>query len=141
MRLSDAEVAQFYAAWLPLLSWVNAQREVASPLPAEPPYDNAHLVAIRDVLWSDDALRHRFVAENPAHLAPAQLALIASWDHRRAATFTVWKHDKKHTIFLDDDGHGYAVLGLRSSLEDLLPMAPPLFVKTVLIPLGDRIVY
>jgi hypothetical protein len=141
MHLSEAEVEQFYAAWLPLIAWVNQQRNVVATFPTAPPYPPADVRAIRDVLWADDALRHRFVAENPAHLATDLLALIASWDHRRAGTFTIWKHFKKHSIFLDDHGYGYAVLGLRSELEEMLPIPAPLFVKTVLIPFKDRIVY
>jgi hypothetical protein len=51
----------------------------------------------------------------------------------------VWKHYKKHTIFLRDPD-AYAVLGLRSSLEEILPRPPPMLVDAVLLPFEGVIV-
>lgn len=142
MKLAPEETRQFYAAWYPLLNWVNEQRQVLSGAPPiswdhfTPPQQ---LVAIRDALWADDSLRQTFVAENPAGLSKELLDLVASWRVRQVGTFTVWKHYKKHTVFFSEDDQAFAVLGLQSDLEDIVPQ-PPCYVSAVLLPFGDRII-
>jgi len=49
---------------------------------------------LRDALWADDALRDRFIADNPAGLPPADLALVASWRHRLAGSFFIERYLK-----------------------------------------------
>jgi hypothetical protein len=141
MRLTDGDAARFYAIWRPLLAWVNdalkivprLERNADGTIPAE------DAAKIRDVLWKDEALLERFVAENPAALTSDLLAIAASWRHRRVGTFTVWKHYQRHTIFLDEDA--YAVLGLYSTLDEILPMAPPIMVEATLLPFEGAIVH
>lgn len=53
--------------------------------------------------------------------------------------FVAWKHYKNHTIFLRDPD-AYAVLGLRSSLEEILPRPPPMLLNAVLLPFEGVIV-
>ena len=95
---------------------------------------------IRTVLWAEDALRERFVAENPAGLSPELLALVASWRYRRMGTFFLWKYYKKHTVFLTDS-EAFTVLGLYSRLDEIMAQPPPILIDAVLLPFGDRIVY
>jgi hypothetical protein len=141
MRLADAEADRFFAVLRPLLSFVNEQRRIVErPVPRP----DGRLVAedaakVLDVLWTDDSLRDAFIAENPARLDAEALALARSWDHRRKGTFFVWKHYRKHTLFLTDD-EGFAVLGLYSTLAQTLPGPLPLLVDAVLLPFGEKIV-
>ncbi len=99
MRLTDQEASRFYAAWWPLLGWINERLGIA-PAVTRFPCAVEDALEIRDALWAHDDLRLRFVAENPAGLPADQLALVASWQHRRVGTFIVWKHYKKHTVLL-----------------------------------------
>jgi hypothetical protein len=138
MKVTPAQADRFYAAWWPLLSYVNDERHLV-PGHLTAPLKVEHALAIRDALWADDSLLETFVAKNPAGLSAEQLAMVASWKHRVAGMFVVWKHFKKHSIFLLDRDV-FAVLGLHSTLEEILPMPPPLLVDAVLLPFEGVIV-
>lgn len=141
MRLADAEADRFFVVLRPLLTFVNERRGVISrPVPrADDGLVAEDAAAVLDVLWSDDALRDAFIAENPAGLDADGLALARSWDHRRQGTFYVWKHYAKYTLFMTDD-EGFAVLGLYSTFAEMLPGPLPMLVDAVLLPFGDRII-
>ena len=85
MQLSAQDTERFYRIWWPLLRYVNAQRHIVADLPAVPGKatisgQEAH--QIRKVLWESDDLREAFIAQNPADLSAADLAIVASWDDR-----------------------------------------------------------
>lgn len=138
MKLSTVEANSFYEAWFPLLRWVNVQRDVVK-VATDRTLTAEQAMPIRDVLWKDDALRHEFVRANPASLSTSQLKLIESWDHRCAGTFVIYRHYKKHSVLIHDSD-AFAVLGLHSTLEEIVPMQAPSIVHAVLLPFGDRIV-
>ncbi|MBN1667947.1 MAG: hypothetical protein JW862_12705 [Anaerolineales bacterium] len=60
----------------------------------------------------------------------------------RTGKFFVFKHLKKHSIFIDDGRREvFAVKGLYSPLEDVVGPYLPVLVETVLLPFGDEIIY
>jgi hypothetical protein len=144
MRLPPSEVERFYAIWLALISFVNQQRQVVPErLGVDPsePWDAQDVAKIRDVLWADDALREAFIAQNPAGLSAEDLAIVASWQHRRAGAFYVLRHLKKYSVFLSaEESAVYGVLGLVSDLEDVVPFVP-CYVNAVLLPWEGQIIY
>lgn len=140
MKLTPAQADRFFAAWFPLLEYVNEARRIVPRTPsASAPFTIHEALPIRDALWADDSLLDAFVSENPAGLSAELLDAVARWKHRVSGMFVVWKHYKKHTIFLLDSD-AYAVLGLRSSFDEILPMPPPLLVDAVLLPFEGVIV-
>jgi len=146
MRLSPEENERFYRVWMALLHYVNEQRRLLPSFPAavgEQPVDPGDVAVLRDALWADDALRDRFIADNPAGLDPAGLELVASWRNRVAGRFYIERYLKKHTVFLSDTTpvHAYGVLGLVSPIEDIARPYPPVLVETVLLPFDGRIIY
>ncbi|HEY8745392.1 MAG TPA: hypothetical protein VIU62_20065 [Chloroflexota bacterium] len=146
MHLSPEETARFYRVWFALLHWVNEQRRLIAAFPATPPVASltpADMAVVRDALWADDALRERFLATNPAGLTPADLTLVASWQHRLVGKFIVERYLKKHTIFLSEEGpaRAYGVLGLVSPIEDVVGPFLPIYVQAVLLPFEGRIIY
>ena len=69
--------------------------------------------------------RDAYVAENPAELSEADLAIVRGWRHRVAGTFYVMKHLRRHSLFVSDaDSTVYAVLGLVSSIAEVVPFTP-----------------
>jgi hypothetical protein len=146
MILEPHETQRFYRIWFPLLNYTNQRLQLVPKLPASPadgsisPKD---AIAVSSALWADDALRHAFIAENPFDMPPEDLTLIASWDHRVAGDFYVFRHLKKHSIFIAQgpSDRVYAVLGLVSPLEVTIPMPPPTLVRAVLLPFEGRITY
>lgn len=140
MKLNPAQADRFFTAWFPLLGYVNDVRRIVPRTPSgSAPFTIQEALPIRDALWADDSLLDAFVTENPAGLSADLLDVVAGWKHRVAGLFVVWKHYKKHTVFLRSPD-AYAVLGLRSSLEEILPMPPPMLVDAVLLPFEGVIV-
>jgi hypothetical protein len=97
-------------------------------------WDPQDVAQVRDVLWADVGLREAFIAQNPAGLSAADLAIVASWQHRRAGAFVGLRHLKKYSVFLSsEDSAVYGVLGLVSGLDEILPFVP-CYVNAVLLP-------
>ena len=146
MHLTEKEVERFYGIWFPLLHFVNQHRKVVPSFPKE--WRNANVspevvAPIRNALWEDDALREAFISENPARLSTDDLALIDSWKHRVVDDFFIFRHLKKYTIFIDSSSpaNGYGVQGITDSLEEIVGPYLPIYVKAVLLPFEDRIIY
>ena len=144
MQLPPEQVKRFYAIWKPLLLFVNQKLRVEPAMlgiGVDERWDHQQVYAIREALWTDDSVREAFIAENPAHLAPADLAIVESWRHRVAATFCVFRHLKKHSLLIKDDSREvYAVLGLASALDEVIPFTP-CYAQAVLLPFEGHIIY
>jgi hypothetical protein len=144
MRLSPDQIVRFYDIWKPLLLFVNQRLRVEPTMldaKVNERWDAAKVYPIREALWADDAVREAFIADNPAHLSQEDLAIVESWRYRVAGGFTIFRHLKKHSIVIGDDHPSvYAVLGLVSSLEELVPFTP-CFAKMVLLPFKGQIIY
>jgi hypothetical protein len=140
MVLADEDAALFYRAWGALLTWVNDLRKVvapfARPAPGCPiaPELAAH---VRDVVWAEDVLRERFLAEGASDLPDSERELVASWKDRVRGRFVIFKHLQKHSIFMSDAVYG--VRGIYTPLEAMFPDVP-VFVEAVLIPFRDVII-
>jgi hypothetical protein len=146
MNLSAQETERFYHIWFPLLSYVNAHRQIVSDFPAAPGEGNINTqdaIKIREVLWGSDALREAFIAENPANLPDADLDIVDSWRYRVAGEFFILRHLKKYSIFLMEKKppQAYGVLGLVSPIQEIIPNPVPVWVNTVLLPFEDKIIY
>jgi hypothetical protein len=144
MRLPPEQVEHFYAIWKPLILFVSERLRLEPGLlgaRGDKPWDPQKVYTVREALWADDALREAFIAENPAHLSPADLAIVDSWRHRVAGTFCIFRHLKKHSLLIRDGSRDvYAVLGLASALDEVVPFTP-CYAKAVLLPFEGRIIY
>src|SRR3989440_248273 len=98
---------------------------------------------LRDALWANDALREQFVAENPAQLPAADLALVASWQYRLADSFYIFRSFQHSTVFLSTTtpAHAYGVLGLASTIEETVPLPLPVYTQAVFLPFEHHIIY
>ncbi len=147
MKLSAQDTERFYRIWWALLRYVNAQHRIVPDLPPVPgemrlKSEDAH--RIRQVLWASDELREAFIADNPAGLPAADLALAASWRDRVTGQFFILRHLKKYSIFLAQERppKAYGVLGLASSIQEITPSpALPVLVQAVLLPFEGKIIY
>lgn len=146
MILPPTETERFYRIWWALLHYTNTQRHVLPELTEQPTAGSlspSEAYQIRQALWEDDALREAFIIENPARLPAEDVAIVASWQHRRAGTFFIFRHLKKYTIFLSESSppHAYGVLGLVSPIEEVVGPYLPILVEAVLLPFEDKIIY
>jgi hypothetical protein len=145
MHLNKQEAERFYTIWFQLLYYVNQHRQLVPEFPRE--WHNSRVapevaLPLRDALWEDDSLREKFIEENPANLAQADLYLVESWQHRVMGDFFIYRYLKSHTVFLNSDNppRAYGVLGITSSFEEMLGDYIPVYVKAVLIPFENRII-
>ncbi|MBV9712093.1 MAG: hypothetical protein JO011_14395, partial [Ktedonobacteraceae bacterium] len=139
MRLSPRDTQRFYHIWFALLNYINAQLYIVPDFPDAPgnePISTEVTVQLRDALWDHDDLRERFIADNPAQLSAADLAIVESWQYRVADSFSIVRSLQKYTIFLSHTApaHAYGVLGLVSTIEETLPLPLPVYAKAVLLP-------
>ncbi len=146
MSLTPGEVERFYAIWFPLLYEVNQQLRLVPVFPrnrGDAPVSPEQALPLRSALWENVSLLDRFVAENPAGLSASDLAIAASWKHRVAGRFYVFRHLKKHSIFLSADraAQGYGVHTLVSPFAELLGERVPQVAHTVLLPFEGKIIY
>jgi hypothetical protein len=144
MRLSPEQIERFYAIWKPLILFVN-QRLHIEPTMFDARLDGTwaaqKVYAIREALWANDSIREAFIAENPAQLSAADLAIVESWRFRVAGKFYVFRHLKKHSILIQDSpSEIYAVLGLASTLAEIVPFTP-CYAQAVLLPFEEQIIY
>jgi len=145
MQLSPLDARRFYAAWMPLLKWVNDIEHVVPTFAVptdERPIAQATAFEVRKVLWTKDELRVRFVAENPMGVAEDFLGLVDSWKHRITEPFYINKHYARHSLFLDSTASvtAYEVRGISNPISESLPYAPVL-VNATLLPFDDVIIY
>lgn len=146
MRLPPQETERFYRMWFALLHYINTQLQLVPAFPATPGEEDVSTevtVQLRDALWANDALRERFMTDNPAQLSAADLALVASWQYRVAGPFYIFRSLQKYTIFLSHTtpAHAYGVLGLVSTIEETVPLPLPVYTQAVLLPFGHQIIY
>ena len=146
MRLSPQDIERFYRMWFAVLHYVNAQLHMVPDFPEAPDQESVSTevaVQLRDALWAHDDLRERFIADNPAHLSAADLAVIESWQYRVADTFSIVRSLQKYTIFLShtSPAHAYGVLGLVSTIEETLPLPLPVYAQAILLPFEHHIIY
>ena len=146
MRLSPRDTQRFYHIWFALLNYINAQLYIVPDFPDAPgnePISTEVTVQLRDALWDHDDLRERFIADNPAQLSAADLAIVESWQYRVADSFSIVRSLQKYTIFLSHTApaHAYGVLGLVSTIEETLPLPLPVYAKAVLLPFEHHIIY
>jgi hypothetical protein len=147
MQLPPEQTERFYRIWLALLHDVNEQQHLVPGFPVSEERNGllplSDEMRLRTALWADDRLRERFITTNPAGLSSADLAVVASWQYRRAGSFYLVRALKKYTVFLSEDvpPRAYGVLGLSTPIEELAKRPLPVFVQTVLLPFEDKIIY
>lgn len=145
--LTSEQTRRYYFLWRRLLRYVNQRKGLvqdflardldAERMPVE------QVVEIRDALWSDPTMLLEYVQGNPDGLTPADLELIGQWQHRISGNFIVMRVTAKHALFSGGGEEGeviYAVKGLESPLDDVLPFIP-CYVQAVLLPFEDEIIY
>lgn len=144
MNLAPAQSKRFFTIFRSLLAFVNEQRQIVPDKVGKnlnDPLSTDVVQPIREVLWAEDALRESFIQQNPDRLSKADLAIVRSWQYRRSGRFTILRQLKKHAIVIGSgENEVYAMLGLLSPLEDLVPFLP-CFVELVLLPFEQQITY
>lgn len=145
--LEKKDVDLFSKLYSHLLPFVNKHAKVLQPETLSPdeflalPFEQQ--IEIRDVLYARGEYIDEFInSESSQELDSNEIKIISSWKHFEKGRFFIYKHLKKHSIFLNDadNGKAFAVTGISTPLEDMFPHTP-ILVEAVLIPFKDRIIY
>lgn len=144
--LSPQETERFYRIWWALLRYANAKLQIIPEMAESAEGQTIAMqdaAEIREALWEDDAIREAFIADNPAALPASDLELVASWQQRIAGKFFIVRHLKNYSVLLTEGSpaRAYGVLGLVSSLDEILGDYVPRYVQAVLLPFEDKIIF
>ena len=146
MLLSPDDAELFFKLHRSLMCFVNERLQVIpnigspdefSALPPEIRFE------VRNAFLDETDLIELFVDANPFDLSIEELDVVHSWRHQVAGKFYIFRYLKKYTVFLSTDNPviAYGVVALTDPFEDLVGPYLPVMAETVLMPLGDKIVY
>ncbi len=145
MKLSDENIELFYKLMKPLLVFVNKKLEFIPTVSTVEDFDNIGFedkAIIREALYEEIHLIDSFIDENPEDFPMKELAIVSKWKNFIKSDFFVERHLKKHAIFIGEDKKVYAVMGLMTPMDEIIPReALPVRLETVLLPFQDVIVY
>ena len=101
------------------------------------------LQKLKDRLYDSPDLIDSFVKDNPENLASEELEIVSAWKNFVRGRFYIVRHLKNYTIFLDSSHppRAYGVLGIISSLEEMMGPNLPRIVDATLLPFKDQIIY
>ena len=146
MNLDPAEVELYYRLHYSVLAYANRQLGVVAGCTDWEGVKRCRQeekVEMRGAFYEHPELLEEFLAENPEGLPCDELAIVASWRQRVAGNFYIVRYLIKYTVFLGVKPERlYGVLGLADPLEMMFAGHPlPVYVRGVLLPFRDRIVY
>lgn len=145
MKLSQRDVDLFYKLMWSLQFYVNQQCRILSDIKSVEEYAALSIsekVDVRNALWKNPKLIDAYVEKNPDGLSDEGLDIVRKWKRFVAGSFQIFRFLKKHAIFIDENSHVYAVMGLTESLEEMFyGRRPPIMVQAVLLPFKGDIVY
>ncbi len=143
-HLSESDANLFYELYFALLDFVNKKRKVVRKgklkLYKKTNHNPMEVAAIRDALFEDLGLIDVFVKENPYKFNQEKLDMVAAFRLGKSDIFTLTSFEKEYTVLLGQQ-HQYAVLGLRTNLDEIYRGSLPRAIKTALLPFKGKIVF
>jgi hypothetical protein len=147
MLLEPHEVQLFFRLHRALMFFVNQRLKVLADNVASPEAFSSLSpevrLKVRDAFLGHTDLIQSFAEDNPARLTADELAIVRSWQDFVHGKFYIFRELKQYTVFLSTDNQSiaYGVLALSQPFEELVGPNLPVLAETILLPLGDRIVY
>jgi len=98
---------------------------------------------IRNAARKNMKLLDSFIKENPFNFNDVDLAIVSSWRYAIDSSFYLLKYDEEYAVFLDTGTtpRAFGVCCLKKTFSELLGDSLPAYVKTVLLPFKNKIVY
>jgi len=145
MKLNAEEAELFFELAWAVQFYVNTQKTVIADLRSikefiELPQEQKQLV--RDALYDFPELIDDYVSENPDKLDEGKLRIVKRWKSHVRGDFYIERYLKKYAVFIGGNNNVYGVLALHRRFDDMFPKNYlPTYIKTVLLPFRDKIVY
>lgn len=98
---------------------------------------------IRNASRQHPQLLMDFVRENPFDFNDVELAIVKSWQFALDGSFYLMRYEPGYALFLDTDTSPkvYGVVSLNNDFSNILGDNLPVYVKTVLLPFKNQIIY
>jgi uncharacterized protein YecA (UPF0149 family) len=147
-QISHCERKLFYETWYKLLNYVNQKHSIINIKikPVYPSdYDEAQLFKIREKLWANPQVIGEFVNSTDT-LSDEETRLLQLWEKSHIkGQFILVKYEPKFAVLMqaekDKAPQLYAVKGMTTSIAEAMHRKLPVILETVLLPLGDKIIY
>jgi hypothetical protein len=146
MNISESDVKLFYRLYHSLLLYVNNRYKILEGLhkPADLHKLNLDdLEKLKDKLYGSPDLIDSFVKDNPENLLSDDLEIVSAWKNFVRGRFHIVRHLKNYTVFLDwrQNPRAYGVMGMVTSLEEMMGPNLPRMVDATLLPFKNQIIY
>jgi hypothetical protein len=145
MNLSPEETKLYYKLMWSLQYYIKLQGGLLNEITTLEEYTNLpseKKFKVRSMLWDNPKLIDAYLQENPEGFSSAELEIVRKWKSFVKGSFYILRHLKKYSIFMGNNNQVYAVVGLLSPLEDVVPSySLPLMVDAVLLPFKGLIIY
>lgn len=98
---------------------------------------------IRNVARQHPELILDFIEDNPFSFKETELAIIHTWQYAVDGSFYLLRYESEYSIFLDTGTtpKAYGVVSLNNDFRNILGDKLPVYVKTVLLPFKNQIIY
>ena len=147
-QISYSERKLFYETWYKLLTFVNKKLNVVQykiSLKYPDYHDEILLHKIRDKLWANPELIGEFI-KNTDNLSNEEISLLQPWEkHHIKGKFILVRYEPEYAVLMwRDEGENinlYGVKGMTTPIAQSVQRQLPIALETVLLPLGDKIIY
>lgn len=144
MILSQQDAKLYFELLGPLQFFANQKLQVVPDVPSLDAYQNQsgeEKFNIREALFKTPELFDEYADANPFQISAENLQIVRKWKNFVLGEFYIERHLKKYTVFIKKDTV-YGVIGLQDELEELIPKRYlPTYVRAVLLPFKDKVIY
>jgi hypothetical protein len=145
MMLQPDERKAFFKNWLGLLAFANDKYGIVEGFghPKSPVgLDSDIIIKIKKKIWENTKVIDEYI-DSVWDLPKDDIQILRGWKNRVAGTFTILKHLKKHSVFIDGKNDLlYGVIGISNHISESIPAERlPMMVETVLLPFENQIIY
>ena len=145
MKLSPQDVDVYFKLMWALQFFAKERLQLLPDVTTQEEYAACSVedkLKIREPLFQQRELIDAFVSENPELLSEEELQIVRSWKQAIVGDFYIERLLKRYAVFIGEDNTVYGVVGLLDDFDELFHKSElPRFVKALLLPFRDKIIY
>jgi hypothetical protein len=144
MKLSKEDADLYFELMWSLQFFVNQKLGLLPDVPTVLDYrklSQEEKMKVREALYEKPGLIDEYVKENPDQFPAEKLEIVSKWKNFVRGDFYIERYLKKYAVLIGGDTV-YGVLGLYEGLEEIIHKSYlPMYVRAVLLPFKDQIIY
>lgn len=145
MKLDTEETNLFFDLTWALQFYVNSKKEIVAGIRTVEEYlelPQEEKCLVRSALYDSPKLIDDYVFENPDKLDENKLTIVEQWKNYIRGDFYIERYLKNYAVFIGGNNKVYGVLALHQGFDEMFPSNYlPMYIKTVLLPFKDKIIY